>query len=605
MANNNLGELRRSSIISTFGPGAIVDYRVGDAPVSAVTAGLEEWDRRSPPSGILNPQTVFEPRLQRRLGVAGFRLPPVNVDDDEERPALIGVRFPEWLQCPSCHVLKSASKWVKEPGDPKRSCGACTANAPGGHRVFVVPVRFVCACENGHLDEFPWHFWVQHKLGCNTRGPLKLQSEAAGLAGLTLSCGGCKSRRSMEGVFSKKALLGITCSGRRPWLAAPSEQGCDRSPPRTLQRGASNLYFPVTLSALDIPPWSDNIQKQLGQFWDPIMKVPAQQRAFLISTLMPVLGDIGLAADDLAHLVNERIAMLEDSQAGNLRWDEYLQFTSGKASVPVQEVEFEIRPEMVPGSVRPYLGHLVRAVRLREVRALSGFTRIQAPPTTGDQLPPVQARLSVGTLNWLPAIEVRGEGIFLDLERGRLNNWETLPAVVQRAARLHEAYLSDWQERHGHDSVPDRVITGRFLLVHSLAHVLMRQLALTCGYSSASLRERLYVGANTTDMCGLLIYTATTDADGTLGGLARQGRGPRLESTLVEAIRAAEWCSSDPLCIHEMVSAPDSFNLASCHSCVLAPETSCEEYNRFMDRAMLVGTPEHPELGFFRDLLRA
>ena len=603
MANNILGPLRRSALLSTFGPGAIVDFRVGDAPVSAVLAGLEEWDRRSPPAGILHPQTVFEPRLQKRLEVAGFRLPPVNVDDDETRADLIAVRFPRWLQCPDCHLIKPAGKWNQNPGDATRVCNPCTANRPGGQSVYVVPVRFVLACDHGHLDEFPWHFWVQHLPGCQTE-TLKLESEAAGLAGLILSCPKCKQRRSMEGIFSKRTFGALNCSGRRPWLAATPEPACQRVP-RAVQRGASNLYFPVTVSALDIPPWSDNIQKQLGQFWDPIVQAPATVRPMFIATLMNSLPDIGLTAQELADVIEDRLKMLERPESKNLRWDEYLQFTSGRATAPQQEVEFEIRPETPPEELTTVMSHLVRAVRLREVRALSGFTRILAPISVADEPPPVQARLSVKPLKWLPAIEVRGEGIFIALDEVRLDAWESLSPVRDRIGRLREMFGTDFKERHPDEPVPDQFITPRFVLLHTFAHVLMRQLALNCGYSSASLRERLYAGHGETPMSGLLIYTATTDADGTLGGLARQGEPSRIGQVFIEALASSEWCSSDPLCIHELASAPDSFNLSACHACVLAAETSCEQYNRFLDRALLVGTPDEPGLGFFRSLLNA
>src|SRR5262245_44515187 len=103
MPNNSLGELRRSAVVTTYAPGAVVDFRADTAPVSAVTAGLEVWDERAQPAGLANEQTIFEPRLQRKMGVQGFRLPPVVVDDKDENVTLIGVRFPQWLQCPMCH----------------------------------------------------------------------------------------------------------------------------------------------------------------------------------------------------------------------------------------------------------------------------------------------------------------------------------------------------------------------------------------------------------------------------------------------------------------------------------------------------------------------
>ncbi len=242
---------------------------------------------------------------------------------------------------------------------------------------------------------------------------------------------------------------------------------------------------------------------------------------------------------------------------------------------------------------------VVRAVRLREVKAITGFTRINPP---GDPDSPEIAQLSRTKLSWLPAIEVRGEGIFLALNEQRLKTWEVLPSVVERADTCHERYRADWQARHGAHSEPERFITPRYMLCHTLSHALMRQLTLECGYSSASLQERIYAATGDDAMAGLLIYTATTDSDGTLGGLQRQGLSGRIAGILVRAIAGIEWCSSDPLCITDMMGALQSYSHSSCHSCVLAPETSCEAYNNFLDRGLLIGIPESSETGFFSDL---
>lgn len=229
---------------------------------------------------------------------------------------------------------------------------------------------------------------------------------------------------------------------------------------------------------------------------------------------------------------------------------------------------------------------------------MTGFTRIQPP---GDPDAPNIARLSARRLDWLPAIEVRGEGIFLEFDPARLAGWESRAAVRERAAIIDARWQAEWRERHGAASSPERSITPRFLLAHSFAHALMRQLTLDCGYSSTALRERLYVGDSTTAMAGVLVYTASTDDDGTLGGLQRQGDPQRIERTVTAALQAQAWCSSDPLCIEDMMAPDDGLSLAACHACILAPETSCEEYNRFLDRAMLVGTPRRAELGYFGD----
>lgn len=605
MPRNELGSLRRSAAAALFGPGAVVDFRAGDAPVSAVAAGLEEWDRNFPPAGMLNEQTVLEARLQKKLGVRGFRLPPVLSDSflREDSKTLVAVRYPNWLQCPQCSRLGEARVWGDEPGKPGLFCPQCTHRAPGTRKVFVVPVRFVMACEGGHLDEFPWHTWVGHKEGCQQPRFLSLASEKPGLAGLILSCPSCHARRSMDRVFSEETWQSFpNCRGKRPWLAAPDE-AC-RHKARAVQRGASNLYFPVVVSALSIPPWSDRLQEALGVQWQQFVEVEPEDRPTLVkilakgAELKPVLDDFGLTPDQFLEEINRRLGTHQEMDTEDLRAAEHRQFTGGLTDHGPDR-EFEMRPQEVPAAISPWFSHLVKAVRLREVSALVGFTRIHPPGGTDS---PNVAPISSRRLDWLPAIEVRGEGIFLELNYAALADWESKPAVVERIKLLDSRYQAEWRERFG-DQKPPAPISPRHVLVHTLAHALMRQLTLDCGYSSSALRERLYVGDAEPSMAGLLIYTATSDDDGTLGGLQREGTPDRMARTITAAIQAQAWCSSDPLCIEDVLTGTSGLSLAACHACVLAPETSCEEFNHFLDRALLVGTPTDPSIGFFHSLL--
>ncbi len=610
--NNELGNLRRSTFVTTFGPGAVVDFTVGGAPVSAVMSGLEEWDTSFYPAGIANNQTVFEPRLQKLLGVDGFRLPPVidekyiDNNGNPDRRSLVAVRFPIWLQCPQCNKIAYSSRWPYEPGNASRFCPSCTAKSPGRQHVHAIPVRFVMACEAGHLDEFPWHWWVNHSSNChNISGSLYLQSKSPGLSGMILSCPECCAERSMDGIFNVQNWKGFHCKGKRPWLRTDSTT-CD-SQPRVLQRGASNLYFPVIVSALSIPPWSDNLQEELGSNWSHIVNTMPEDRAGFIGilargSLKDTLERWGMTCDELAKTIETRFNCYDNNSTNNLRQEEYRQFISQLTSRSMEEKgKFEIRTESVPENLRSYFSNIVRAVRLQEVRAIKGFTRINPPGDENDQN---IISLSSKKTNWLPAIEVRGEGIFLAFDSERLHMWENKKEVQERATLIRNSWQREWSDRYG-ESEPSPVITPRYLLIHTWAHTLIRQLTLECGYSSSSLRERLYVSEDgISSMAGLLIYTATSDSDGTLGGLQRQGRPEKISRTVRAAVKAMEWCSSDPLCIEGMVAAPENHSLAACHSCCLAPETSCEQFNRFLDRAMLVGLPGKPEIGYFSSLLQ-
>lgn len=608
---SDIGSLRRSSVASTFGPGAVVDFRAGSAPVSAVIAGLEEWDLNFPPAGPQNPQTIREVRLQQRLGVSYFRLPPVTLGRHpgmaagrkEDRQRLIGVRFPKWLQCPSCDRIADAKWWAAEPGRAGRACPKCTQERPGRRPVYAIPLRFILACEHGHLDDFPWHAWVGHKKGCNVAGFLSLRSEHPGLGGLIVSCSSCGARRSMDGVFNKETWKTWRCSGDRPWLGT-RDTDCDGHV-RAMQRGASNLYFPVVESALSIPPWSDQLQEALGTYWGDLINTEAADRAqfvrFLRQSLQPTLDNLQMTPQQLADEIERRVKMLDTQQRDDLRVEEFRQFTTGAAGSQAADREFEIRREPVPDKLAGLVASVVRVVRLREVRAIRGFTRINPPDGGEEEIVPIARTRK----DWLPAIEVRGEGIFLRLEERAVSAWEQGDVVRTRAATLDGRLATEWERRYG-DASTRRPVTARFLLIHALAHALMRQLTLSCGYSSAALRERLYVSedsSTTSGMAGLLIYTATTDADGTLGGLQREGMSDRLRSTFGAAIEAMEWCSSDPLCIEDAMATTQGLSLAACHACLLAPETSCEEFNMLLDRVMLIGTPTDPGAGFFRQLL--
>lgn len=607
---NDLGELRRSAVVSIFGPGSIVDFRAGPATISAVAAGLEEWDSSFPPAGLMNQQSIQEPRLQKKLGVQGFRLPPVADTnfrrDAEDLRNLVAARFPGWLQCPNCDRIAPARKWKQDPGKAYRYCAGCTENAPGKAKSFVIPVRFVLACERGHLDDFPWDWWLQHDSNCKMKqgGFLKLVAERPGHAGLILSCPQCNTRRSMDGIFSKQTWDGFPCSGRRPWLSSENEKDC-REGPRALQRGASNLYFAITESALTIPPWSDRLQETIGMYWDAIVGCKPEQRADFIAmlangALSSALAELKMTPAEVAQQIERRLKQYE-GLTPDLREEEYQLLASRQDTDRSRDKEFEIRNVALPDSLQSWFSHLVKVVRLREVRALRGFTRIVPP---GDPEGPKVAQLSVSRLQWLPAIEVRGEGIFLAIDETRLNGWEKYDPVMQRAEEIDRAWKKEWRSRHGADAAPPNTITPRYLLVHTFAHALMRQLTLECGYSSASLRERIYVSEGNTPMSGLLVFTATPDADGTLGGLQRQGDASRIERTIQAAVQSMEWCSSDPLCIEGMLAKPESFLQSACHACVLAPETSCEEFNRFLDRAMIVGLPRDRRIGFFNSFAR-
>lgn len=612
--NNHLGKVRRGQVLG-YGPGAVIDFRAGakgGGPVSVIAASLDRWEQTAKINGGLSdPHVLREARLEKVLGKGHFRLPPV---DDAGRDAafpnrwLNGFRFPAWLQCPNCKALKLAGRWAKELGDPSRWCARCSTE---DRRVFAVPSRFVTACENGHIDEFPWVRWLAMRSGKTlpclseaagdeedggfNRCRLRLESVGgSGIEGLRVSCSAddCDASASMAGAFSAKGLDGHRCSGRRPWLTQDRETCA--AMPRTLQRGASNLYFPVTYSTLSIPPWTDAIQRELNAFWGALRGLDGETREQMIAGLAATNASIhNMTSDEYATVIRERLKLDEETSLDTLRFEEFI-----RLEAEAEGADFQVKQEPVPEDAALLIAKIGRVERLREVRALTGFKRIYQNASVEEPGRGGFGALSLEPLPWLPAIEVRGEGIFVSLRLEALDAWLEDPAIAERAARVQAAHAAEYARMHD-DEGEARPITPAFLLVHSLAHAVIKRLSFECGYDVASLRERIYVGDNPR-MAGFLIYTSTSDADGTLGGLERQGRSDRFVAVLAAAIRDCFWCSSDPLCRTGVSSLSESMNLAACHSCLLLPETCCENGNRFLDRTMLISDGAGAR-GFFNE----
>ena len=613
---DRVGTLRRSKVVSTYGPGAVIDFRAPGcgAPLSGVLGGLEWWDHVAPrgQKGPAHYQVINEPRLEKRLHVQCFRLPPVKPDHERHRKdpkpesnwdVLPIIRFPTWLQCPKCDRIKRANQWGLKKGSPERWCATCS---DGDDRVYVVPVRFITACEDGHLGEFPWKAWI----GCKCkREKLYLETRGPGLAGKWVVCKNkdCQGRaQSLDGCFGREALSsrGIRCWAGEPWLIRddekdPSARRCEKHP-RVLQRGGSNVYYGVTASALDIPPFSADLSHVFGRYWQDYLRdaEPADWPMYL----KPLAKKLNRPVEVLLNILHEwREALDADDPTHQIEWAEYVQFQqSGDAKV--HKGEFHTSPVEPPAELVPYVASIVQASRLREVRAQVGFTRIHPPGGTFSAAGQKLGRIYLEKPAWLPAIALRGEGIFVRLELNRLRAWEGKPAVRERA----RPFADDLARRlrpPGDDRPVTPELAARFLLLHSLAHALMRRLSLDCGYSSSALRERLYVDHDPHDMAGILIHTGSPDSEGTLGGLVRQGLPDRVWDTFRGAMEEMSWCSSDPVCITGTATLSSPRNGAACHACLLVPETSCQHFNVFLDRAMLVGLPDAPDIGFFRPLL--
>lgn len=611
----------------SYGVGAMIDL----PRLSVMVEGLDWWDPT-------HARRIAEDRLlmavRRELGPQVERLlePPLPDQDpwkaDELDPIYrIGVPvtvFPNWLRCPRCELLSDAHSGVftfEGKSTWPDSCRFVHKTCPKkGRPPACVPARFLVACKAGHVDDFPWREFV-HRGPTTCKGTLRFFEIGSSLetANLFVACdkglgfgddggeepihpgteSGCRMRpRSLVDGFGKKAETALPrCRGRHPHLRGAPE-GCGREL-RTILLGSSSSWFPKSISVLSIPTGSTELERAIEDGWSVFGDV---RSVGVIDFLRSQnrLGEAFKYSDDeiWAAIESRRELSAEDSDEQDIKGPEWAVLSDPEAAP--SSVDFVVSKTEAPSGFEQSLLPTILVEKIREVNALIGFTRLEAPEDLlhGEE-DLTYAPLSRQKPEWTPATEVRGEGLLVRFDLERVSAWEKRPEIQTHLEALEEANRV-WRIARKLD--PDRGYPGhRHVLLHSFSHLLMRELALECGYSAASIRERIYASepGDEPEMAGVLIYTAAPDSEGTLGGLVRLGEPETLGRIIGQALDHAELCASDPLCAeHEPV--PDrTLHAAACHACSFAPETACEFGNRFLDRATVVPTFRVSNVAFF------
>ncbi|MBM4094711.1 MAG: DUF1998 domain-containing protein, partial [Planctomycetes bacterium] len=562
------GQVRRSQVITTWGPGALLDL----PRHAAIVGGLDTWPK------VSDLDEIAESRLTRKLqimtGVAAPRLyaPPADSSDPRESKKGIGVwRFPEWF------VVQ------EEGGSEERERSRRLAHRKGldergrfdGRQ--VVPTRFVRACPKGHVDDLDWRRFV-HGPEDNCRRQLWLDERGTSgdLADLVVRCECGKSRSLYEATQLEMYPLG-TCQGARPWLGRDAREEC-KLPARLLIRTAANAYFPQVVSVLSIPDKATAVQAAVEQLWEDLQIVEdGAELAFLkkkpkIAQKLAPFGD----AEILEAIRKAKQGGVEERPVKQVELDALLTVPEGYGEdVPV-DLNFHARRLPERAWRRTGLSDGIEAViqlhRLREVLALIGFTRFEAvtPDIQGEYETDVERAGLALEPSWFPAVENRGEGLFLQLRADAVHAWLERPAVKARLDQLAAGHRQWLETRKSDRPFPG----GPYVLLHTLSHLLIQSLAMRCGYPASSIRERVYADSEG-GRFGILLYTASPDAEGTLGGLVQQAR--HIEAHLAHALRTGALCSNDPICAqHAPGESMESRWLhgAACHGCSLVAETS-------------------------------
>ena len=600
MSNKVVGDVRPSQVITTFGPGAIVDLQT----LSVIVGGVDSWQKN-------DEQRIQEPRLQRNLGVKHFYSAQPAVGEYKQKPGTLpSYLFPRYQVCsnPQCGTLSEPSEhyFLRHEKQPIFICQLCTGKAP------VNPAPFIVACPSGHMDDFPWRKFVHRDVnGCKQPMLLKSSGKTGTVRDLKVECK-CGQFRSIGEAFGdKKHQVVGACTKKRPWFGPNNiDHECQHvDKAETLQRGATNSWFPIVKSALSIKDAATPIGKVLTQADPDIINLISNLESLetywkLLVTKQPALEEFDEKREEVLEqiLKNSGALATDDTDLLLPEWEalrDPSSFSQGERS------DFFSQKAEVPKTLDAVLTSVIQVRKLLEVRALSGFTRIESMggPFGGEGSEENIAPISTNpNLDWLPAVQVRGEGLFFEFNDAFLDDWAKNPDVKERVRKMIEAFSKDLKEDGGPLTEEDILEKSRFVVLHTFAHAVMRALALDCGYSGSSIRERIYSSVEKgREMCGVLLYTASPDSEGSLGGLIDLGTPERLGGLLQDALRDVTRCSSDPLCAGHEPNHHRSTNGAACHACVLVPETSCEAYNSWLDRSLLVPTVANQSLSLFTD----
>ncbi|HKV40880.1 MAG TPA: DUF1998 domain-containing protein [Blastocatellia bacterium] len=592
-------KLRSSQMITTFGPGAMVDL----PEASVIIAGLDHWHYDPLKlSAVEEPRLVAKLRKALEVNTLTLRTPPAASEQDYGvQPKVVAWRFPEWFIVQKS--VRTRAGFTRRRLVHLNDLDKGKWRDEDGKRQTVVPIRFVRACKKGHVGDVDWKAFVHGTEPCGRDLWIEEQGTSGDLGEILVVCD-CGTERplSLAAQFASKALG--HCDGSRPWLGPLTKESCDQLN-RLLIRSASNAYFPQLMSAISIPDPHRRVDDAVRSLWDDFLSevTEVDEVSRIRKKPTPAAKLEGFSDEDVLAAI-ERQRSGDNSLEGPVKDVEFRALSEAAEELGSDEPDGVFYARSLPRSKweSPWMDHVSRVVlahRLREVVAQVGFTRFEAhsPDIQGElELDVQQAPLALD-VSWLPAVENRGEGVFLLFKPEAIRKWTEREQVKRRGRRLSEGF-EQWKADHRATSA--RFFGLPYYMLHSLSHLLLTSISLECGYPASSLRERVYAW---NDQYGILIYTGTSDAKGTLGGLFQTGRD--IKRHLHRALETASLCSNDPICAYHAPGEHDQRTLlgSACHGCILIAETSCEQHNDYLDRSLVVPTVEGLAAEFFESVI--
>lgn len=573
-----VGDVRKTQLITTFGVGSIVDFKND----TVVIASTDDWDYNPNDNEEVENRKIFNENLSVITDAEYFLMPRTTQSTNsfskgKNIPSYI---FPEKLHCSRCgNIYDFRELNINE----RNKCPKCKNNLNAS--------RFIVVCSRGHMDDFPYNWWVHNGKPCpsGAESPrIKMVNiyNRTDIDSLRLECTECKAVRSMVQVFSENALADFQCTCKHPHFKEPFARasfGC-HDKMRVRLRSASGVYFPITKSALLIPPWSRKAVNCIQRNYD-LLKLVEEEK--IIYAIRNIIHDSDITDDEIIRSWNAVKTSMEKKEKRSelsVYKDEYAVLSNDENK---NADNFSSYSSDVPEKYKPFFEQISVVDRLTVTQAFTGFTRITRNENNS-------VAISQYPKKWLPAVELTGEGIFIRFNKEKIMQWRTANSSrynkMKKAMDDSKFILESFSET--------------YVMLHTFAHLFIREISNICGYSTASIREKIYSDIdekkNEVKMCGVLIYVSSSDSDSSLGGLISIADNEDVFVKIMDSmLERANWCSGDPLCISSMKQGYKNLNYAACHDCTLLPETSCERFNCFLDRASIVGLPDNPNLGFF------
>jgi len=581
--------IRKSQFVQLYGPGALIESKNGPRLIPSIENGINPYHFSNDKFSTFE---IGDTRLSVAIKTITnkdariFSLPSnASLNLSEKTGIYRTYLFPAYKICYGGN--KHTSILYNNP-----KCPLCSTEDNSS------PVRFITACINGHMDEVHWDKLVHSDIKEEKCKPNYYFWKAHGssLSDIEIECPVCHSKTNMENIYQSN----LKCTGRLPereltnsrgvTYPIPSRPGrCNRKM-KVIQRQSSSLHSPNTLTLLTIPEYDNAISRviQRSDIMPALSMIIDDEQDTFINKLSSNKYISDPAKKTIVNYVTENglkalTDLINRIQSGNKQYIDFIYEEFDSLNNPEHKTSDNFRmgsPVTIKLDKYGVYLDIYPITKIRTITAQTGYSR--TPYTLKDdngfiQPTIIDTDVFLDGVHWYPGFEGIGEGIFITFHNPKILPTEGIPAT------------SEWGKPGIQDMVLDQhwgniVFQPIFVWLHTLSHSIIKTISLHTGYSSTSIKERIYVDRCATNG-GILIYTTSPGEDGSMGGLV--GTVSEFNRIIEEALDNLKFCSNDPLCCDARKTS-ESINGAACYSCLLISETSCEHRNMWLDRHLVL-----------------